>query len=263
MEIKKYKFDWNDLKSQKVFESSVQNLSMPNRFLQQTESLIKNFGFLKTHLILDFGCGTGEHAILFKEMGFNIIGYDQSEYYITKGKKISVKEGFKVDLIHSADSLKSYEGSFDFIYTIDFPIYYINEDSIRSVLRSLYGLLRDDGEFLFGFPYTRENREKYLPINKWNEIEGVLHLSDTQIDSDGNRFERYIVVDSKRGTLTEWIDEARYYYLNEIKEFLTNSKFNICDQFENLDKKISPNPIDVHYLYCKKGDVDTFTQPNT
>ena len=187
-------------------------------------------------------------------MGFNIIGYDQSEYYITKAKKVSAREGINIDLVCSTDSLKGYEDSFDFIYTIDFPIYYIDEDSISSVLRSIYVLLRHDGEFLFGFPYTRENREKYLPINKWNEKEGVLHLSDKRIDSDGNRTERYVVIDPERDTLTEWIDEAKYYYLNEIKELLTNSGFKVRGQFENLDKKIPSDPIDVHYLYCKKGD---------
>ena len=173
MEIKRYKFNWNDLESQKIFQSETQNYSMQDRFSQQGKSLIKNFELSKTQLLLDFGCGTGEHAIFLKKMGFNIVGYDQSEYYITKAKKVSAREKINIDLLSSIDSLRSYEGRFDFIYTIDFPIYYIAEDDIGSVLRTIYVLLQNEGKFLFGFPYTRENREKYLPINKWEEKNGI------------------------------------------------------------------------------------------
>ena len=51
---------------------------------------------------------------------------------------------------------------------------------------------------------------------------GFLNTSDKRIDSDGNRIERYIVINLKEATLTEWIDEAKYYYLDEIKDFLKN-----------------------------------------
>ncbi len=78
---------------------------------------------------------------------------------------------------------------------------------------------------------------------------GCNHVSTS---SDGNRIERYIVINLKEATLTEWIDEAKYYYLDEIKDFLKTSGFKVCGQFENIERKTASDPVEVHYLYCQK-----------
>ena len=57
MKIQKFQFSWNDRKSQKIFESDTEHLSTEQRFKDQVEQLIGNFGIQKENLLLDFGCG--------------------------------------------------------------------------------------------------------------------------------------------------------------------------------------------------------------
>ena len=85
----------------------------------------------------------------------------------------------------------------------------------------------------------------------WYRVNGILW--DEKIDEEGKRTERYIVVDIENESVTEWIDETKYYYMSEIREFLNRSGFTINGQFENLEKKSSDNAINVHYLLCEKS----------
>lgn len=252
MKIQKYYFDWADPKSQLVFRNETESFSIEERFSRQAECLINNFGLHVDDFILDYGCGIGKHAICLRKKGYNVIGYDISEHYISKAKEIMAHEGVTLELYDSDEFLNRHHGRFDFIYTIAFPFYYLDEKSILALFSQIKKLLADNGKFLFGFPYTRENREHYLPRNKWEEKNGLLHLIEETIDKDGKRSERYIVIDLENEAVTEWIDEATYYYVDKIQQFLFRSGFTIADRFENLEKKNPDNAIDVHYLLCKK-----------
>lgn len=252
MKINKHYFDWTDPKSQLIFQNTTGSFTIEDRFFKQTERLINNFELHIGDLILDYGCGIGKHAICLKKKGYNVIGYEVSEYYINKAKEIIEYEGLELDFHASNDFFNESHGRFDFIYTIDFPFYYLDEKEIDSLFCQINDLLKDSGKFLFGFPYTRENREHFLPRNKWEEKNGLLHLIDETLDEEGRRIERYIIIDLENETLTEWIDETKYYYLSEIQQFLIRSGFKMVDQFENLEKIIPDNAINVNYLFCEK-----------
>ncbi len=249
MEIKKHYFNWNDPESQLIFENETAEFTLEKRFAKEAECMAENFDLNANNLLLDYGCGNGKHAICFKKRGYDIIGYDRSEYYIGKAKNLMEYEKVEFPLYHSKDFFNDYQGQFDFIYTINFPFNYLDTKSIHLLFCEILKLLKGNGRFLFGFPYTRENREYYLPINKWEEEDGLLYLTDSTIDQEGRRTERYIVVDKIKDTLTEWIDSATYYYINEIHQFMTESGLKIIDQFQNLEKKPPSSAVDTHYIF--------------
>jgi SAM-dependent methyltransferase len=41
--------------------------------------------------ILDFSCGIGRHSILLSEMGYDVIGYDPSSFYLREAKKTTLR----------------------------------------------------------------------------------------------------------------------------------------------------------------------------
>lgn len=252
MKIRKHYFDWTDPNSQLLFENETKNFTVEERFAKEAEHLISNFEPHVDDLILDYGCGIGKHVIWLRGKGYNVIGYDISEHYISKAKELMKYEGVELIFHHSMDFFNDFQGRFNFIYTIDFPFYYLDVKSIHSLFCKINEFLTCNGKFLFGFPYTRENREHYLPRNKWEEKDGVLYLVDETIDKGGRRSERYIIIDKEKETFSEWIDESMYYYVREIQQFLLRSGFAIADQFENLEKKAPDNAIDVHYILCEK-----------
>jgi SAM-dependent methyltransferase len=253
MKIKKFKFDWNDQESQKIFESDTVHFSIEQRFKTQAEQLIENFGIQKEYSILDFGCGIGKHAVEVAKRGYQVVGYDISEYYIAQAKELAIIHD--VDNIlcfyNSEDFIKDKYSEFDFIYSIDFPLGYFDEKSIIRILKCIWNALKKQHFFLFGFAYTRENREKFLPRNKWEEREGIFYLTDENIDNDGQRFERYIVIDPAKETLTEWTDTSKYYYLEEIEYMLNSAGFNVIDKFKSTEKELPETAEDVNFIFCK------------
>jgi len=48
MKIQKYQFNWNDEKSQKVFESDTEHLSIEQRYKDEAEQFIIISGFKKS-----------------------------------------------------------------------------------------------------------------------------------------------------------------------------------------------------------------------
>ena len=238
----------------KIFESDTEHLSIEQRYKDEVEQIIKNFEIKKEDLLLDFGCGVGKHPIEFAKRGYQVIGYDTAEYYIEKAKKMASNHHLErlLTFYNTDDFFKNKNSEFDFIYSIAFPISYLDEVSILSILINIYKALKKDHFFLFGFPYTRENREKYLPRNKWEEKEGILYLTDESIDSDGRRSEKYIIVNPQKNLLTEWTDISNYYYLEEIETMLKSSGFSMTDKFKNIEKETALAPEDVFFIYCKK-----------
>ncbi|MCP3872111.1 MAG: class I SAM-dependent methyltransferase [Desulfobacteraceae bacterium] len=211
MKISKHYFNWADPKSQLVFLNETKNFTVEERYYRQAENLINCFELHVDDLILDYGCGIGKHAIYLNKKGYNVVGFDISEHYIKKAKDIMEQEGVQLDFHYSADFFDAFCGRFNFIYTIDLPFYCLDKISIDSLFLQIKKLFSDNGKFLLGFPYSRENREHFLPRNKWDERNGLLHLTEETIDEEGRRTERYIVIDIENESVTEWIDENRYY----------------------------------------------------
>jgi len=204
-------------------------------------------------LLLDFGCGVGKHAVELAKKGYRVLGYDTAEYYIDKAKKLATKHHLNrlLTFYNTDDFLRTKNNEFDFIYSIAFPIGYSDKQSISSFLGLVLKSLKNDHFFLFGFPYTRENREKFLPRNKWEEKDGILYLADEKIDNNGRRVEKYIVINPQEDTLTEWTDISDYYYLEEIEQMLKSAGFIIIDKFKNTEKEPAETAEDVHFIYCK------------
>lgn len=253
MKVSKHYFNWADPDSQLIFQEETQNFSIEERFNIQADNLIHHFQLSADEMILDYGCGVGKHAICLKKKGYNVVGYDISEHYIVKAKAIMAHEGISLKFHYSNAFFNSFYGCFDFIYTIDFPFYYLDEGKIESFLSEIERLLAKNGRFLFGFPYSRENREQFLPKNRWSKEKNCFRLSDERIDENGKRTEHYIIIDTKNDTLEEWVDQTQYYYVQEIKEFLNRSGFIITGEFENLKKKLPDDATKVHFLLCERS----------
>ena len=101
-------------------KSSSKNIYEIGEIIQQTNPNEKS-------IILDVGCGTGNHVSLMKEKGYNIIGIDNSQYMIKKAKEKYSDCNFKI-----ADVLKNnifYTNSFTHILCLNLTFYYFeNKD---------------------------------------------------------------------------------------------------------------------------------------
>jgi len=102
-------------------KSSSKNIYEIGEIIQQTNPNQKS-------IILDVGCGTGNHVSLMKEKGYNIIGIDNSKYMIKKAREKYSDCNFKI-----ADVLQNnifYTNSFTHILCLNLTFYYIEDKDL-------------------------------------------------------------------------------------------------------------------------------------
>lgn len=252
MKINRYDFNWKEVGSQKVFERYTSEFNIEERFILEVDSIINSFKLSQQHSLLDYGCGNGKHAIELARRGYSICGYDISSYYIGKAKFIAENNEARVNFFNNLKSLQLLNKKFDFIYTIKLPISYMEDDEILGILEGINKLLKDTGHCLFNFPYTRENREKYLPENHWEIKEGKYHLSSITLNSQGMKEEKYIVIDPQGEIIEEWTDTCRYRYLEDILDMFKKSGFQTEYCCSGLSGIPSEDKAEINSIYCRK-----------
>ena len=110
----------------------------------------------KNETILDAGCGGGEITYLFHRDGFNIKGFDSSEYLVANARRRFGSHLFYVDdLINMGNCKQRFTKVFlNGVFLCIHPAYY------KVALRNLFNITEDNGiVYLFGNPdYSRRNR---------------------------------------------------------------------------------------------------------
>lgn len=77
--------------------------------------------------VLDLGCGTGNHALLFAARGYEVLGIDQSEAFVAlarekvggEGPRFDVRDMCDLDALGRFDALVSMFGAFDHLPRAD------------------------------------------------------------------------------------------------------------------------------------------------
>ncbi|WP_313757482.1 class I SAM-dependent methyltransferase [Tissierella sp.] len=97
--------------------------------------------------ILDFGCGTGTHSLLFENQGWNAYGIDISEAAIQVCKSHLNKHNFIV--IEPGESIsKIFENKFDIIFANQ-SLYYLTNEALNSLLKEMNEMLTTEGLVVF------------------------------------------------------------------------------------------------------------------
>jgi len=97
--------------------------------------------------IIDVGCGTGEHAILFASRGYRVLGVDSAPLAVEKAKAKASQRGSKAEfLVADALHLANLHRQFD--VAIDSGLFHVFSDSDREAyVGSLRAILRPRGRY--------------------------------------------------------------------------------------------------------------------
>jgi len=95
--------------------------------------------------VLDVGCGTGEHALYFAQLGLEVWGVDSAPAAIKKAQEKSSERGVNVTF-RVADALKLQELGRTFDTAIDSGLFHVFSDEERLLfVRSLASVLKPGG----------------------------------------------------------------------------------------------------------------------
>lgn len=188
--------------------------------------------------LLELGCGTGKHANTLTKLGYKVLGIDKSESMINYAQKIQNFECRQGDI----RKLKLYE-EFDAVISLFHVIsYQITNESLRSVFKSTYQSLKDNGIFLFDVWYAPAviHQKPTIRIKKIEtETNIITRIAEPELLINNNQVNvKYIFYDlnliSNKLKFSEEIHSMRYFTIPELENFAINSGFKVIEIKEFL-----------------------------
>lgn len=177
--------------------------------------------------VLDIACGSGRHSLELARRGFEVTGFDLSEFLIKeakKGLKESVEKDLKVKFLIKDMRDFNFKGSFDIAVNIFTSFGYFDNDKENfQVIKNVSDSLKKGGYFVFDFinknylvknivPYSLSRNGKFT-IKQKRRIENDFVIKEISI--------------KKGKELLEFNEILRLYSLNEFKKVFESYNLRI------------------------------------
>jgi len=202
-------------------------------------SLIKKF-YPEARNILDLGCGTGRHAKLFSDAGFNVLGVDQSIYMLNEAIN---KKDDRLDFIEGDIRFLKLDKKFDVVTALFHVLSYQNTNKdVENLFKTAYNHLNKDGLFIFDFwygPAVITQRPEVRIKELENDNIKFIRVAKPIIDFSRNVVEvnyKIFVVDKNNKTFLEHeeIHPMRFFFDPELELFIENITFKLEGKFSWL-----------------------------
>jgi SAM-dependent methyltransferase len=118
--------------------------------------LIAKFGRGEFRKLLDLGCGTGRHAVIFAGRGFDVTGVDRSEPMVARARERAMQQKLGANPEFLSGDIRNFSGSSPFdVALMNFNVigYMSSNDDALSTLGSARRNLRQDGLLIADFWY--------------------------------------------------------------------------------------------------------------
>lgn len=225
--------------------------------------LLKEYG-INDGLVLDLGCGTGTMTELLADLGYDMIGVDNSADMLEIALEKKVESGH--DILYLLQDMRGFElyGTVRAIISICDSVNYITEpDELRRVFFWVNNYLDTDGVFIFDFnteykyrevlgdTTIAENREEcsfiwdnyYYEEEQINEYELSLFIKDQKSSTGGAEiYRRYQETHFQRG-----------YTLEEMRELVKTSGLKLLAVYDAFTKEAPNTESERIYVIAGKG----------
>jgi len=186
--------------------------------------------------LLDICCGTGSHAILLAEKGYEIVGVDLSEEMLTIAKQKFECAGRTAKFINADARALEFDAEFEVVYCLGgtFMLLTTYKD-INRCLASVRHTLKPGGIFIFSVDNGWDMLD--VPTKKFVSEEGgtkVVWLESGYVD----RMKRvrhldwtWIIEDGGNVSIESGVEELRIFFHDELQMLMTNASFEITATF--------------------------------
>ena len=187
--------------------------------------LQRNISVYSKSKVLDIACGSGRHSIELARRGFDVTGFDLSEYLIGEAKKnlVNSKErDLKVKFLIKDMRKFNFKNSFDIAVNIFTSFGYFESDEENSkVFENVSNSLRKDGYFIFDF-LNKNYLENHLVPTTRNK-HGNITVVQKRIIENGFVKKNIIIKAGKKESQFEEV--LKLYSLSEFKKMF--SKYDL------------------------------------
>ena len=230
--FKKYSKFYNLLYKDKNYQQEVDYV---DKLMNENGKKIKS--------ILDLGCGTGIHAEMLYDKGYDICGVDLSEEMLNEARESAKKSNKNIEYICSNITELNINKKYDVVTSLFHVISYIssNEDLLKT-FKNIKNHLNEGGLFIFDFwygpgvlsdkPTTRIKRVEDKDIKCVRLTESTLYSELNCVDVN---FELFI--NDKKTNKTEITREThkmRYFFDKELELISDISRFKVKKKYKWL-----------------------------
>ncbi len=118
------------------------------------ERMARDHGVKPMRSILDLGCGTGSHALILAERGYEVVGVDRSMDMLSQARAKMVGRGFNADFHWDDIRTMNLDRKFDIVVMMFSVIgYQLDNRSVTATLLTAARHLNPGGLFIFDFWY--------------------------------------------------------------------------------------------------------------
>lgn len=190
--------------------------------------VINNIDVSKVKNVLDMAAGSGRHAIIFADKGFNVTAVDLSENLISLGKKNAKNENVKIQFVHSDIRHFNPNIKYHLILNLFTSIGYFEKDEENYfILNKAYNLLENNGYFVLDY-FNKRFVENNLVPSTVDEFDGSVITQNRFIE--GERIIKEITIDNK-GKINKYFESVRMFSKDELINMLQKLGFKVFKTF--------------------------------
>jgi len=195
------------------------------------------------HTILDIGCGTGKHAEIFTEKGYEVLGVDISSDMLTVAEKRRIGKEQRLTFCQSDIAHLNLNKKFDVITAL-FHVMSYQKDNHTLLLsfKNVTEHLKEGGIFIFDFwygpavltdpPTVRIKRLENESSQFIRIAEPIMHFHENAVEVNYT----ILIIDKETGRLyeTKEIHNMRYFFDPELELICYNYGLKIMGKFKWL-----------------------------
>jgi SAM-dependent methyltransferase len=188
----------------------------------------ESLGVAPGGVVLDLGCGPGQHAVELASRGYGVVGYDLSLYQLALAADIAQERSQKINFLQGDMREMAFEEMFDGIFCWNTSFGYFEEDKNFAVAERAFRALRPGGMFLVDV-MNRDFVAAHTPSSVWFEGDSCVCMDDAVIDyyTSRLRVKRSIILDD--GRTRECTYSVRLYSFHELGKLLHEVGFRVTE----------------------------------
>lgn len=215
-------------------------------------TILEKFGEPGKIRILDVSCGIGRHSIELAKRGFDVVGYDPSEFLIAYAQKwlnrLQKKTNLRLRFLHGKPldlSKAILHEKFDAAITMGNSFGFVDEYFDSLLLRCIAKVLKP-GAILIMQVENRDWTLKNFQPNKFRQTKNIQVLETWRFDAETSIFEGLTQFYKKSGQkqmlLRHVLDlriRTRIYSLHELIRILRASGWSYKKSYESIQHLVS------------------------
>ncbi|MBN6186110.1 class I SAM-dependent methyltransferase [Aneurinibacillus sp. BA2021] len=197
---------------------------------QEVDNLLSRLPLPKSGRVLDFCCGDGRHSRALARHGYEVVGFDLSDYLLAEARKKTQEENITYYRYDMRDI--PFESEFDVLFNLFTSFGYFEEDTENEkVLQRMSQALKPAGHLVIDYLNPLYIEEHLVPEST-RDLEGK-HIVERRKIEDGFVIKEINITEGK--TTRQFFERVRLYQRADMEAMLQRAGIDVKEVYGDYD----------------------------